>query len=123
VAGYEFPAGAVLFLNIYLVHHRDDLYPEPDRFRPERFLERQYSTSEYFPFGGGHRSCIGMAFALMEMKLVLATVMRHWQLVLPESSRRPLRPVRRGLTLAPPGNLQLVPVAKRVAQPQPLPLR
>jgi cytochrome P450 len=61
VAGYEFPTGAVLFLNIYLVHHREDLYPEPDVFKPERFLERQYSTAEFLPFGGGHRSCIGMA--------------------------------------------------------------
>jgi cytochrome P450 len=120
VAGYEFPAGAALFLNIYLVHHRDDLYPDPDTFRPERFLERQYSPYEYFPFGGGHRSCIGSAFALMEMKLVLATVLRQWNLQLPASHQKPLRPVRRGLTLAPPGNLRLVPLAQRVAQPQAL---
>lgn len=122
VAGYEFPAGSVLLLNVYLVHHREDLYPEPDVFRPERFLERQYSPSEYLPFGGGHRSCIGSAFALMEMKLVLATILRHWELELPEGMRRPLKPVRRGLTLAPPGNLRLMPLAQRVAQPQPLPL-
>ncbi|MGG6237798.1 cytochrome P450 [Nodosilinea sp. AN01ver1] len=122
VAGYEFPAGAVLFLNIYLVHHREDLYPEPDRFRPERFLERQYSPAEFLPFGGGHRSCIGMAFALMEMKLVLATVLRYWDLELAPRDRRPLRPVRRGLTLAPPGNLKLVPIGQRVPQAQALPL-
>ncbi|MBW4461082.1 MAG: cytochrome P450 [Nodosilinea sp. WJT8-NPBG4] len=122
VAGYEFPAGSVLFLNVYLVHHREDLYPEPDSFRPERFLERQYSPSEYLPFGGGHRSCIGSAFALMEMKLVLATILRHWQLELLEGLRRPLKPVRRGLTLAPPGNLRLIPLAQRVAQRLALPL-
>jgi cytochrome P450 len=118
VAGYEFPTGAVLFLNIYLVHHREDLYPEPDVFKPERFLERQYSTAEFLPFGGGHRSCIGMAFALMEMKLVLATILRQWDLELPQSHRYPLKPVRRGLTLAPPGHLQLVPTARRVAPSQ-----
>ncbi|MGB7313655.1 MAG: cytochrome P450 [Nodosilinea sp.] len=122
VADYEFPAGAVLFPNIYLVHHRDDLYPEPDRFKPERFLERQYSPAEFLPFGGGHRSCIGMAFALMEMKLVLATVLRHWNLELAPRDRRPLRPVRRGLTLAPPGRLKLAPVGQRVPQAQALPL-
>ncbi|PZV10104.1 MAG: cytochrome P450 [Leptolyngbya sp.] len=122
VAGYDFPAGSVLFLNVYLVHHREDLYPEPDTFRPERFLERQYSPSEYLPFGGGHRSCIGSAFALMEMKLVLATILRHWDLELPERLRRPLKPVRRGLTLAPPGNLRLTPLAQRVAQQPALPL-
>ncbi len=121
VAGYEFPAGSALFLNIYLVHHRDDLYPEPDSFRPERFLERQFSPYEFFPFGGGHRSCIGSAFALMEMKLVLATILRQWELALPPEQNRPLKPIRRGLTLAPPGQLSLVPVAQ-VPQPQPLPL-
>jgi cytochrome P450 family 110 len=121
LAGYAVPEGAVLFLNIYLVHHRADLYPEPDQFRPERFLERQYSPAEYFPFGGGHRSCIGAAFALMEMKLVLATILRRWRLTLPPAYQRPLRPVRRGLTLAPPGGLSLVPVAQREAVPAPLP--
>jgi cytochrome P450 len=85
-------------------------------------LERQYSPYEFLPFGGGHRSCIGMAFALMEMKLVLATVLRQWELALPPGYNRPLQPVRRGLTLAPPGNLRLVPVAQRVPQPQLLPL-
>ncbi|MGF1519965.1 MAG: cytochrome P450 [Nodosilinea sp.] len=122
VAGYEFPAEAALFLNIYLVHHREDLYPDPHTFRPERFLERQYSPYEYFPFGGGHRSCIGSAFALMEMKLVLATVLRQWNLQLPNRSQKPLRPVRRGLTLAPPGSLRLIPVGQRVPLPQALPL-
>lgn len=118
LAGYELPAGASLFLNIYLVHHREDLYPEPNLFRPERFLQRQYSPYEFFPFGGGHRSCIGSTFALMEMKLVLATVLRQWELALPERDRRPLKPVRRGLTLAAPGHLQLVPTARRAAPPQ-----
>ncbi|MBD2111987.1 MULTISPECIES: cytochrome P450 [Cyanophyceae] len=122
VAGYEFPSGAVLFPNIYLLHHREDLYPEPKAFRPKRFLERQYSPYEYVPFGGGHRSCIGSAFALMEMKLVLATILRHWELELPEGLRRPLKPVRRGLTLAPPGNLRMTPLAQRAAQRQALPL-
>lgn len=122
VAGYEFPAGSVLLLNVYLVHHREDLYPEPGVFKPERFLGRQYSSSEYLPFGGGHRSCIGSAFALMEMKLVLATILHHWQLELPEGLRRPLKPVRRGLTLAPPGNLRLMPLTQRVTQQPALPL-
>jgi cytochrome P450 len=69
--GYQFEADTFLSPCIYLTHHREDLYPEPKRFKPERFLERQFSPYEYLPFGGSTRRCIGMAFALFEMKLVL----------------------------------------------------
>lgn len=103
--GYKFPANTVLAPCIYLLHHREDIYPEPDKFKPERFLERQYSLYEYLPFGGGNRRCIGMALALLEMKLVLATMLSRFQLDLVNS--RPLKPVRRGLTIAPPGNLKM----------------
>src|SRR4028119_1003609 len=56
--GYNIPKGMVLSPCIYLVHHRPDIYPEPKRFKPERFLERQFSPYEYLPFGGGNRRCI-----------------------------------------------------------------
>lgn len=102
---YEFPEGTVLFPSIYLVHHSETLYPEPQAFKPERFLERQFAPYEFLPFGGGHRSCIGMAFALMEMKLVLATILSHWQLAL--ATPKPVKPVRRGLTIAPPSSLKV----------------
>ncbi len=71
---WEFPPGVVLCPCAYLVHRRDDLYPEPDQFRPERFLERKFGPHEWFPFGGGNRVCLGMPFALYEMKVVLATL-------------------------------------------------
>jgi cytochrome P450 len=58
------------------VHRRADLYPEPERFDPDRFLTRSFSPFEYLPFGGGVRRCIGAAFAVYEMKLVLATLLR-----------------------------------------------
>ncbi|OKH20261.1 cytochrome P450 [Hydrococcus rivularis NIES-593] len=104
--GYQFKAGTMLAPCIYLTHHREDLYPEPKHFKPERFLERQYSPFEYFPFGGGNRRCIGMALAMMEMKLVLATILSDYQLAL--TSNRPVKPVRRGLTIAAPGSLRMV---------------
>ena len=72
--GREYPAGVVLCPCSYLVHRREDLYPEPDRFRPERFLERKFGPHEWFPFGGGNRVCLGMPFALYEMKVLLATL-------------------------------------------------
>lgn len=99
VAGYPFAAEDVLIPCIYLVHHRSDLYPEPNQFRPERFLERQFSPYEYLPFGGSNRRCIGAAFALFEMKLVLATILRQYELELDEPN--PVKPVRRGVTIAP----------------------
>jgi len=104
--GYNIPKGMVLAPCIYLVHHRPDIYPEPKRFKPERFLERQFSPYEYLPFGGGNRRCIGMAFAMFEMKLVLAKVLSQYSLELAEN--RPVMPVRRGVTMAPAGGVPLV---------------
>jgi cytochrome P450 len=96
---YELEPGTQLTCCIYLLHHHPDVYADPKQFRPERFLERQFSPYEYIPFGGGSRRCLGMAFALFEMKLVLAKVLAHWHLDL--VSDQPIRPVRRGFTLAP----------------------
>jgi len=104
--GYELEPGTVLIPSIYLAHQREDIYPNPKQFRPERFLERQFSPYEYLPFGGGNRRCIGMAFAQFEMKLVLATIMSKLQLAL--VNQRPIKPVRRGLAIAPPNHLRLV---------------
>jgi cytochrome P450 family 110 len=106
VMGYQFEPGTALIPSIYLTHHREDIYPEPKRFKPERFLERQFSQYEYLPFGGGNRRCLGMAFAQFEMKLVLATIVSHFELALVD--RRPAKPVRRGFTVAPPGNMRMV---------------
>ncbi|BAC91005.1 cytochrome P450 [Gloeobacter violaceus] len=107
----EYPAGTFLIPNIYLAHRRPEAYPDPERFRPERFLERTFSPYEFVPFGGGSRRCIGVAFALYEMKLVLATVLSRVELRLADP--RPRLPVRRGLTLAPPEDLHLIPTALR----------
>ena len=104
--GYNIPKGMILAPCIYLVHHRPDIYPEPQRFKPERFLERQFSPYEYLPFGGGNRRCIGSAFAMFEMKLVLAKVLSRYSLELAKNS--PVMPVRRGVTMAPAGGVPLV---------------
>ena len=104
--GYQFEPGTALIPCIYLTHHRKELYPEPKQFKPERFLERQFSAYEYLPFGGGNRHCIGSAFAQFEMKLVLAKILSCYHLVL--ADRRPVKPVRRGFTLAPPSAMQMV---------------
>lgn len=109
INGYEFGTEAYLVPCIYLAHHREKVYPEPKQFRPERFLERQFSPFEYFPFGGSHRRCIGAAFALFEMKLVLATILSRYKLALVD--HRPVLPVRRGVTIA-PQEIKLVPTLR-----------
>ncbi len=83
----EYPAGVVLCPCSYLVHRREDLYPEPDQFRPERFLERKFGLHEWFPFGGGNRVCLGMPFALYEMKVLLATLFSQIRLARPAGAK------------------------------------
>ncbi|GAB1544985.1 hypothetical protein NUACC21_76610 [Scytonema sp. NUACC21] len=114
IMGYNLPVGTIVFPSVYLAHHREEVYPQPKQFKPERFLERQFSPYEYLPFGGGTHRCIGMAFALYEMKLVLATILSSFQLS--AANKRPTRPVRRGLTLVPSEGMQMVakPVVKSV---------
>ncbi len=111
IAGYKFDPGTILVPCIYLSHHREDLYPNSKQFQPDRFLERQFTPSEYLPFGGGNRRCIGMAFALFEMKLVLATVLSDWQMKLADT--KPVLPVRKSFLLAPGGGVPMVVTGKR----------
>lgn len=103
--GYQIPQGVGLSIPIYMTHQRPELYPEPKQFKPERFLERQFSPYEYLPFGGGSRRCIGAAFALFEMKIVLATILSNYSLALAE--QKPILPVRRGIVFAPAGGVRL----------------
>jgi unspecific monooxygenase len=97
--GREYPAGVALCPCSHLVHRLELLYPEPETFRPERFLERHYASHEWFPFGGGARMCLGMAFALYEMKVILSAVFATIRLARPPGLRSV--PVRRGIALAP----------------------
>ena len=113
VAGYDFDAGTILIPCIYLAHQREQVFPDPRQFKPERFLKQKFSTYEYLPFGGGDRGCIGMAFSMFEMKLVLARILSDFELELAQG--RPVRPVRRGITIVPSG---AVPVVVKSKQPR-----
>nr|WP_094675739.1 cytochrome P450 [Hydrocoleum sp. CS-953] len=104
--GYHLEAGTMIQGCIYLTHQREDLYPEPKKFKPERFLERQYSPYEYLPFGGGSRRCLGMALANFEMRLVLATLLSNFEMELAEN--QPVKPKRRGITLGPAGGVKML---------------
>jgi cytochrome P450 family 135 len=99
IGGYELPAGIRVYPTIAVVHHREDLYPEPEQFRPERFLDGRAQSYAWLPFGGGIRRCIGAALAQAEMAEVIRTVVTSVEL-------RPTRPepdpiVMRGVTLVP----------------------
>nr|AQA28566.1 cytochrome P450 [Nostoc sp. UIC 10110] len=111
IMGYQFVPGTWLTISAYLVHHREDLYPEPEKFQPERFLEKQFSSYEYFPFGGGSRRCLGYALAELEMKLVLASIISKYELTL--ESEKLVKPLPRGLTISPAGGVPLIFQRKR----------
>nr|WP_281168659.1 cytochrome P450 [Chroococcidiopsis thermalis] len=105
--GYQLEPGTQLIPSIYLTHMREDLYPQPQRFIPERFLEKKYSQYEYFPFGGGHAICSGLALAQTQMKLVLAVLMSRLQLAL--TNNRPIKTENVGAFLVTPQrDLQMV---------------
>lgn len=101
VGGQPIPAGTIIAYSPYLIHHRADLYPDPERFIPDRWAgtHRLPPTRDTFiPFGAGPRKCIGDQFAMIEATLGLATIAAHWHL---ESlSGQPVRPSV-GVTLHP----------------------
>jgi cytochrome P450 len=97
--GLTLPAGTDVTPAIWLTHTREDLYPEPFAFRPERFLERPPSTYGWIPFGGSVRRCLGAAFAELEMRVVLRTMLRG--LELRAASPRAEHVTRRNVTFSP----------------------
>jgi cytochrome P450 len=80
IGGYELPAGVSVAPSVYLVHRNPEIYPEPQRFLPERFLERPPGTYTWIPFGGGVRRCLGASFAQFEMAVVLKELVKRHQI-------------------------------------------
>jgi cytochrome P450 len=99
VGGWRYPTGVSLVASAYLVHHDADLYPDPYEFRPERFLDRPPGTYTWIPFGGGRRRCLGASFAMLEMTIVIARVLRTFELQPAEGAHEP--PRRRNITVRP----------------------
>jgi cytochrome P450 len=119
VAGWELPAGVKVYPGIALVHLREELYPQPHEFRPERFLDEGAESYSWLPFGGGIRRCIGAALAQAEMAEVLRIAVPAVQLRLLREQPDPV--VLRGVTLAPKHGVRVmvqraaVPVRSTVA--------
>lgn len=106
LGGQDLPAGVVVAPCTYLTHHRPDLWINPDHFDPDRFLGKRLSPYEFFPFGGGIRFCLGAAFAIYEMKIVLAQVLSR--VTLKPAPGQSVRVVRRGVTFAPSKGMPVV---------------
>jgi cytochrome P450 len=114
VGAWRLPAGTMVLPAIAAIHARPDLYPSPEEFRPERFLEAETESYAWIPFGGGVRRCIGASFAQVEMRVVLREVLRRVRLR--ADSRRPERPQVRHVTVVPSRGCRVV-VEERLGEP------
>ncbi len=106
LAGYDLDAGTVVLAAIYMTHTNPDTYPDPFAFRPERFLGVGPETYSWIPFGGGTRRCIGAAFAQLEMRVALRSILGSVRLR--AADPRLERMVRRNVTLAPANGTRVV---------------
>jgi len=108
---YGVPAGTAIAMSILLLHHREDLYPRPFDFLPERWLDRKPGTYEWIPFGGGIRRCLGAALAMAEQRVVLEAMARR--LDLEAEDPVPERALHRNVTMIPARGARVVIRAKR----------
>jgi cytochrome P450 len=108
--GFSVPADTPCLMSILLLHHREDLYPDPFAFRPERFLDRKPGTYTWIPFGGGIRRCLGAALAMAEMRIVLATIARRCDLR--PADPEPERALHRNVTMIPSGGARVLVTAR-----------
>jgi cytochrome P450 family 135 len=112
--GWEIPDGVEINPSIALIHRRADRYPDPQEFRPERYLSDDApDTYTWIPFGGGTRRCLGAAFATFEMATVIRTVLERCEFR--PASRRPARMERRGITIVPRDGARIVVTERRRA--------
>ncbi len=106
IGGYELPAGVSVAPSVYLVHRNPEIYPEPERFLPERFLEKPPGTYTWIPFGGGVRRCLGASFAQFEMAVVLKELVKRHNIR--PADPKPERIFRRAITETPRHDARVV---------------
>jgi cytochrome P450 len=109
IGGYRVAPGTVVMLSPYLTHRSKEVWPEPERFDPDRFTAERSAERPrfaYFPFAGGPRQCIGSEFALTEATLMLTTIVRRFRLELASQREVVPQPVT---TLRPRGGLPMIP--------------
>ena len=106
------PAGDAVAVSIMSIHHDPSLYPEPDRYYPDRFLHRTYSPFEFLPFGGGHRRCLGSGLSDYEMRITLAEIVTHFDFE-PAAVERE---IRHDIAMGPKNGVRLHIKGRRVVQ-------
>lgn len=120
IGGVRYEPGCAITANVHLVHHDPAIYPDPQAFRPERFLEQAPGTYTWLPFGGGRRRCLGQAFAMLEMRVVLAALVASADLAAdPQGGGRDERRRRRHITVSPAQGARVV-LRPRAAAAAPL---
>jgi cytochrome P450 len=108
---YAVPAGTPVTMSILLLHHREDLYPQPFAFLPERWLGRKPGTYEWIPFGGGIRRCLGAALAMAEQRVVLSAMVRRLDVA--AADPEPEHAVHRNVTMIPEHGARVVVTDRR----------
>jgi cytochrome P450 len=110
---YVVGADTSIAVSIIGLHHRDDVYPRPQDYRPERFLNRKPGTYTWIPFGGGIRRCLGATLAMAEQRVVLEAIARRTDLVAPDQA--PEAPRMRNVTMIPRNGGRIVVADRRSA--------
>jgi cytochrome P450 len=118
IAGHTVPAGTPVMIDAWGLHHDPEIYPEPERFRPERFLDGAPERYTWLPFGGGAHRCIGASLAELEIKVALGTMLASVDIEPAEAELAP--PARRGVTIVPHGGgaIRVGPVPLASAPPK-----
>ena len=111
VGPYEVPKGEAIVIFLSAIMSDPKTFPDPEAFKPERFTGKTVPASAFLPFGGGHRRCLGAAFAEQEMRIVLGTLARELRLEL--VSRAPEHAVRRNVTMGPSRGVPVIVRGKR----------
>jgi cytochrome P450 len=110
---YVLPASSAVAVSIIALHHREDVYPRPNEFRPERFLGRKPGTYTWIPFGGGIRRCLGATLAMAEQRVVLEAIVRRTDLATPDLTPEP--PRMRNVTMIARRGAQVIVTRRRPA--------
>jgi cytochrome P450 family 135 len=108
---WRVPTNSHILISIALLHHREDVYPDPFNFRPERFLGVKPGTYTWVPFGGGIRRCLGATLAMAEQRVVLRAIVRRTDMIAPDP--RPERVLHRNVTMIPAKGAEVVVTSRR----------